>query len=160
MNNKNSGSEIWVQLKIWKAKQPAVTSYLHLNLKWRPCLQESQMRLHLGAVSPHLILLSRAGMKGMHHCHKGVHHPISMASSVATGLKVCATTAWSVRLTSGLFYSLIFRQSLFIKIQLKCHYTYWSFSHGEDFPRGRLVILFWSTGDCEIPDWKPNLGPL
>ena len=40
------------------------------------------------------------------------------------GLKVCVTTAQSVRLTSGtVFCSLILMQVLFIKIQMKCLYN-------------------------------------
>ena len=52
---------------------------------------------------------------------KGVHHPVSMATSVATGTKgvcyhclVCKADQWGC-------FTLIFRQALFIKIQMKCY---------------------------------------
>ena len=54
-------------LKTRKAKQAATGSYLYLSLKWRSCLQQSQNENELRAVSSHLIFLSSAGTKGVHH---------------------------------------------------------------------------------------------
>ena len=51
-----------------------------------------------------------------------MHHLVSIATSVATGIKgVCVTIIWSVGLTSKTV-SLPDLQAVFIKIQFKCHY--------------------------------------
>ena len=39
---KTQGPKLGFNLKIRKAKHPAIGSYLDLSLKWRSCLQESQ----------------------------------------------------------------------------------------------------------------------
>ena len=45
-----------------------------------------------------------------------------MATRWLLGLKVCVSETWSVSLAVWLLYSLNFRQALFIKIKMKCHY--------------------------------------
>ena len=48
------------------------------------------MRLYLRTVSSRFIILSTSGIKDMHTGIKDMHRPVSMAASVATGIKsVC-----------------------------------------------------------------------
>ena len=70
-------------LKVRKAKEPATGSYLYLSPKWQSHLQESQNETASESCLLPFIILSRAGIKT-------VHCLVSMATSVATGIKgVC-----------------------------------------------------------------------
>ena len=95
MINKNSGSEIGVQPEDRKSKADSHWLLPQPQSEIASCILESQKRLCLRAVSSHFIFLSRAGIKGMHH-----YSQFLWQTSVALGLKVCVTTAWSVRLIS------------------------------------------------------------
>ena len=79
-------------------------------------------------------------------CTTGIqdmYHSISMAASVDTVVKGVCHHAGSIRLPlRGLFYSVIFRQPLFIKIQMKCHYA------PESLIPMKLKVLVLQTSLC------------
>ena len=89
-------------LKARKAKQPATDSYLYLSPKWRPCLQESSEWDWLGAIFSCLIFLSSAGIKGYTLPQPGSYGKLVWLLV----LKVCVTTAWSVRIIRAAAYTL------------------------------------------------------
>ena len=59
------------------------------------------MRLCVRAVSSFLYSSLGLALKACTTVIKGKHCPVSMATSVATGIKGCVTITWSVRLTRG-----------------------------------------------------------
>ena len=77
---------------------------------------------------------------------KGMHHPISMATSIATGIKGVCYHYLVCNAKQGLFYSTICRQALFIKIQWECHYK------GEKIhfrlEVSILVLFLWAWGEA------------
>ena len=92
INKKTQRQILGFNLKIRKAIQPATGSYLYLSLK----MAILPLGMRLRAVSSCFIVFSSAGIKVTTTTARFLWQLVWLL-----GLKVCATTARSVRLTDG-----------------------------------------------------------